>query len=40
MLMEPQRTVMMGVRQPPGADGIAVRAKACACTYLDGHRKR
>jgi AcrR family transcriptional regulator len=40
MLMEPQRAVMMGVRQPPDANEIATRAKACAGMFLDGLRVR
>jgi AcrR family transcriptional regulator len=38
MLMEPQRAVMMGVRQPPENDEIAARAKACARMFLNGLR--
>jgi AcrR family transcriptional regulator len=40
MLMEPQRAVMMGVRQPPDANEIATRAKACARMFLNGLRVR
>jgi AcrR family transcriptional regulator len=40
MLMEPQRAVMMGIRPPPDAAEIAIRAKVCARTFLNGLRKK
>ncbi|MDX8470275.1 TetR/AcrR family transcriptional regulator [Mesorhizobium sp. VK23B] len=36
MIMEPQRTAMLGQGQPPGGSAIAERAKACAALFLKG----
>ena len=36
MIMEPQRAVMLGQRQPPEANEIAARAKLCARLFLGG----
>ncbi len=36
MIMEPQRAVMLGRREPPDADEIAARAKGCAKLFLRG----
>ncbi len=36
MIMEPQRAVMFGQRDAPGAGAIAARAKRCARLFLNG----
>jgi AcrR family transcriptional regulator len=38
MVQEPQRAVMLGQREAPGADEIAARARACARLFLTGCR--
>jgi len=38
MVMEPQRAAMLGQRQPPSADEIDARARACAALFLEGCR--
>jgi AcrR family transcriptional regulator len=36
MIMEPQRAVMLGMREAPGPEEIAARAKAAARLFLNG----
>jgi AcrR family transcriptional regulator len=36
MSMDPQRAVMLGQRDVPGADEVAARAKECARLFLNG----
>jgi AcrR family transcriptional regulator len=36
MILDPQREVMLGQREPPGQEEIAARARACARIFLRG----
>ncbi|MBP1884260.1 TetR/AcrR family transcriptional regulator [Sinorhizobium mexicanum] len=40
MIMEPQRAVMLGLRDPPDRAEIAKRARYCARLFLEGCRTR
>jgi len=40
MIMEPQRSVMLGQRRAPDADEIETRARDCARIFLEGCRRR